>query len=137
MKNKIYLKVFLLIGLAAPFFASAGYADSVAARCDIYPAGKDHAQVMIPCTFSQYQGNIYIDRSDGRSHSLTPAGDTPGNFIDDRGQAVYRQSGSGDSGLIFRFPQESIFLYWDTSSLSALKRIEGDDEEERGPAHSE
>jgi len=96
-------------------------ADSVDARCDIYPAGEDQASAMIACTFSQYQGNVYIDRSDGVKHELEATGDQPGNFKDAEGRAVYRQAGLGERGLIFRFPEESIFVYWDASSLSVLK----------------
>ncbi len=77
-------------------------ADSTQARCDIYPLGEDHTDVMIPCTFSQRQGYITINRDDGVVHELSPSGDTPGNFTDQQGRAVYRQSGLGDQGLIFR-----------------------------------
>ena len=92
-------------------------ADSVDARCDIYPKGEDHASASIACTFSQYQGNIYIDRSDGVSHALRPTGEAIGNFVDQSGNAVYRQSGLGSAGLIFRMPRESVFVYWNASSL--------------------
>lgn len=95
-------------------------ADTVNARCDIYPAGEDKASAMIPCTFSQRQGSIDINRSDGILHELSPNGDKPGNYLDQNNQAAYRQSGLGKNGLIFRFTNESVFVYWDASSLSAL-----------------
>jgi hypothetical protein len=101
-----------LLLLAIPPFALA---DSTRARCDIYPAGSDHASATIPCTFSQYQGNVYIDRSDGVRHELRPTGDVPGNFVDQAGKAVYRQSGLGSAGLIFRMPDESVFVFWDAA----------------------
>ena len=88
-------------------------ADTAAARCDIYPAGEDHASASIPCTFSQRQGFININRSDGVSHDLTPSSDAPGNYTDQNGRPVYRQSGLSKDGTIFRFPDESIFLFWD------------------------
>jgi len=93
------------------------------ARCDIYPAGSDQLDKMIPCVFSQSQGFITLTRDDGVTHELAPVGDTPGNFNDQDGRAVYRQSGLGDQGLIFRFPDESVFVYWDTA---ALEPDEGD-----------
>jgi hypothetical protein len=99
-------------------------ADSAEARCDIYPAGEDHTDVVIPCTFSQRQGYITIHRSDGITHDLSPDGDTPGNFRDQNGDRVYRQSGLGDQGLIFRFPEESIFVYWNAGLLE--KRDDAD-----------
>jgi len=98
-------------------WAGSALADTTAARCDIYPAGEDHTNVMIPCTFSQRQGHVTIDRADGVVHELGPAGDAPGNYIDQHGRAVYRQGGLGDQGLIFRLPDESVYVYWSTAAL--------------------
>jgi len=92
-------------------------ADSTKAACDIYPKGEDHTDKTIACTFSQSQGHVTIAREDGVTHDLEPVGDTPGNFRDQNGAAVYRQSGLGDQGLIFRFPDESVFVYWSTAGL--------------------
>jgi hypothetical protein len=72
---------------------------------------------MIPCRFYQAQGHVVITRSDGIEHDLTPRGDAPGNFTDQHGNAVYRQSGLGDQGQIYRFPDESVYVYWNTSAL--------------------
>jgi hypothetical protein len=96
-------------------FAANVSADSVDARCDIYPRGEDQASATIPCTFSQRQGYINIDRSDGVVHDLKPVGTEAGNFSDQDDRLVYRQSGLGDRGLIFRFPDESVFVYWDAT----------------------
>ncbi len=93
-------------------------ADSTDARCDVYAAGSDHTDVMIPCTFSQRQGAVTIARSDGVTHQLSPVGDRVGNFRDQEGRAVYRPSGLGDRGLIFRFPEESVYVYWSTAALN-------------------
>ncbi|MFG6157998.1 hypothetical protein ACGTNG_04240 [Halomonas sp. 1390] len=106
----------LMLVLGAAVVAGA-CADSTDARCDIYPAGSDQSDKMIPCTFSQRQGYVTINRSDGVVHDLSPVGDTPGNFADQHGRSVYRQSGLGDQGLIFRFPDESVFVYWSTDAL--------------------
>lgn len=102
---------FLALAALLPLAAQA---DSTEARCDIYPAGEDHTDVVIPCTFSQRQGYVTIRRSDGVVHDLSPEGDTPGNFTDQDGNRVFRQSGLGDQGLIFRFPDESVYVYWST-----------------------
>jgi hypothetical protein len=40
-----------LIALLASVWAVSASADSVDARCDIYPAGADHTDVIIPCHF--------------------------------------------------------------------------------------
>ena len=106
-----------LAAVLAALWAAPAAADWTEAACEIYPAGSDRIEAMLPCTFAQSQGQITITRDDGVTHDLTPVGDTPGNFQDQEGRTVYRQSGLGDQGLIFRFPDISIFLYWDTSAL--------------------
>jgi len=102
-------------------WAASSAADSTAARCDIYPAGEDHTEKMIHCTFSQRQGYITITREDGVTYELTPVGDAPGNFRDQKGRPVHRQSGLGSEGQIFRFEDISIFVYWDTSAHKPSK----------------
>ncbi len=92
-------------------------ADWADARCDIYPRGEDKASAVIPCTFGQRQGAVTITRMDGITHDLTPVGDVPGNFRDQHDRTVYRQSGLGDQGQIFRFPDESVYVYWNTTAL--------------------
>jgi hypothetical protein len=91
-------------------------ADWTQARCEIYPKGSDKLKTMVPCTFSQRQGSITITRKDGVTHDLSPVGNTPGNFRDQDGHTVYRQSGLGEAGLIFRFPKESLFVWWDNAA---------------------
>jgi hypothetical protein len=106
-----------LMSALAALWAVPAMGDRTDARCDVYPAGSDHTDVMIPCTYSQRQGYITITRSDGVTHQLSPVGETAGNFEDQRGRPVYRQSGLGDQGLIFRLPDESIYMYWSTAAL--------------------
>ncbi len=101
----------LLIGASLP-----SVADSTQARCEIYPKGSDKLEKMVPCTFSQRQGHITISRQDGVTHDLTPVGDTPGDFRDQGGHKVHRQAGLGEAGLIFRFPRESLFVWWDNAA---------------------
>lgn len=92
--------------------------DSMQSHCEIYPRGEDHTDVEGPCMFSQRQGNVTIRRSDGVVHELRPTGEAPGNFLDQHGRDVYRQSGLGQAGLIFRFPGESVYVYWGSRSDS-------------------
>ena len=104
--------------LIAATFSTIAAADSTEARCDIYPKGSDHTDVMIPCTFSQRQGNVTITRSDGVNHDLVQVEGQPGSYRDQHGQAVVREDGGlGEAGLIFRFQDESVFVYWDTRAL--------------------
>jgi hypothetical protein len=107
----------MIAGAMAMIWTTASTADTVNARCDIFPAGADHTDKMIHCRFSQRQGYITISREDGVTHDLSPVGDMPGNFRDQQGRMVYRQSGLGDQGLIFRFPDESVYVYWSTTAL--------------------
>jgi len=100
------------IGLAAK-------ADTVEARCDIYPRGQDRASAVVPCTFSQRQGAVGIQLQNGKRYDLSPVGNQPGNYVDRNGQAAYRQTGLGDKGQIYRLADESIYVYWDTSGLSS------------------
>jgi hypothetical protein len=97
--------------------AAVSVADSTDAACEVYPRGEDHTDVLIACSFSQRQGYITIIRSDGVSHELSPVGDHPGNFKDQLGHSITRQSGLGDQGQIFRFPEESVYVYWNTDRL--------------------
>ena len=103
--------------------SSLTVADWTDARCDIYPKGEDHSGVSIPCVFSQRQAYITIARSDGVSHDLAPYGDNSGNYKDQYGDMVYRNSGLGDRGLIFRMRDESVFVYWDTSGLPGSEDV--------------
>jgi hypothetical protein len=109
---------FLLILALAVASVGPARADSVDARCDIYPAGGDHTDVFLPCRFYQAQGHVVITRSDGVEHDLLPVGDAAGHFRDQDGRDVFRQSGLGSEGLIFRFPTESVFVYWNTDLLN-------------------
>jgi hypothetical protein len=114
-KFAILISLTLAAGLCGA--ARSAFADSTEARCDLYAKGADRPDTIIPCTFSQRQGYITIRRSDGVVHDLSPIGDVPGNFNDQHGRRVYRQSGLGDQGLIFRFPDESVYVYWSTAAL--------------------
>jgi hypothetical protein len=104
----------LVLLLGQPGTASA---DTVKARCDIYPKGSDTASKVVACTFSQRQGQVAIDRADGVRHELSPQG-AVGNYIDENGRKAHRSMGLGSKGQIYRLAQESIFVYWDTAGLS-------------------
>lgn len=112
------MKTWMMVtAVMAVVWAGSAAGDWTEARCDIYPKGSDHAEKMIHCTFGQRQGYVTITRKDGVTHELSPIGDVPGNFRDQHGRTVYRQSGLSDQGLIFRFPDESVYVYWNTVAL--------------------
>ncbi|WP_414514832.1 hypothetical protein [Nostoc sp. PCC 9305] len=112
--SNLFLAVALAI--ASLSFPVSVKADTVNARCDVFPKGEDRATSSGSCTFSQRQGAVSIQLENGRSYDLLPSGNRPGNYRDRNGDAAYRQSGLGDRGQIYRLANESIFVYWDTSA---------------------
>lgn len=104
------------VTIASLLSAVSARADTVNARCDVYPKGGDRATSSGPCTFSQRQGAVGIQLQNGRRYDLRPVGNQPGNYRDQNGRAAYRQAGLGDQGQIYRLANESIFIYWDTAS---------------------
>jgi hypothetical protein len=104
-----------IAAIASIGISVAAHADTVNARCDIYPAGQDRATSSGPCTFSQRQGAVGIQLQNGRRYDLTPTGNQPGNYVDQNGRAAYRQAGLGDRGQIYRLSNQSIYVYWDTA----------------------
>jgi len=111
------LLVSTVLAIASVGAATVAQADTVQARCDVFPKGSDRATSSSPCTFSQRQGNVGIQLQNGKRYDLTPYGDQPGNYRDQNGRAAYRQAGLGDQGQIYRLATESIFVYWDTTSF--------------------
>jgi hypothetical protein len=110
---------FLMISLAAIAAlgtAVAVKADTVDARCDIYPAGEDRATSSGPCTFSQRQGVVGIQLPNGQRYDLQPSGDQPASYVDQSGQAARRDDGLGDRGTIYRLSNETIYVYWDPAT---------------------
>lgn len=101
--------------------ASVG-ADSASARCDIYPAGDDHPAASVGCRFYQAQGHVVITREDGPQYDLMPVEGRYAQFTDDRGRPVTREHGLGDAGLIFRFPEESVFVYWAPAQAAGCEK---------------
>ena len=104
------------IGCALLAVSITAHADTVDARCDIYPKGSDRASKVVACTFSQRQGFVSIDRADGVRHELSPRRGV-GNYLDQDGKRAIRSAGLGRSGQIYRLAQETVFVYWDTAGL--------------------
>lgn len=101
------------VAIASVGMTAIAKADTVTARCDVYPKGEDRATSSALCTFSQRQGVVGIQLKNGQRYDLVPVGNDPGNYRDQKGRAAYRQSGLGERGQIFRLATESIYVYWD------------------------
>jgi hypothetical protein len=113
MQKKFHQSL-VALGSISFILATVGIAqaDTVKARCDVYPKGEDKATSSDACTFSQRQGIVGIQLKNGTRYDLTPVGDQPGNYVDQNGRAAYRQSGLDDAGQIYRLAKESIYVYW-------------------------
>ncbi len=101
---------FLALCLVAAGLATGARADTVEARCDIYPKGSDKASAMLACSFSQRQGYVRIRRSDGVEHELRPEGNSLGRYVDAQGRTALRQHGLGKAGQIYRLADESVYV---------------------------
>ncbi|WP_254173961.1 hypothetical protein [Planktothrix pseudagardhii] len=120
---KVQTSVFAaLLSLSVLATANVAKADTVKARCDVYPKGEDKASSSGLCTFSQRQGAVGIQLQNGKRYDLRPVGDEPGNYVDQNGKAAYRQAGLDDKGQIYRLANESIYIYWDTAPYSNSNR---------------
>jgi hypothetical protein len=128
MKKSNYLAM-VFAAAAAIAGSTTTTADSADARCDFYAKGSDHSNKTVSCTFSQRQGWITL-YTDEAGYDLEPVGDAPGSYKDKLGRPVYRESGLGDQGQIFRFEDKSIYVYWDTS---ALDRTTADEDNPAAP----
>jgi hypothetical protein len=107
----------IITSLATVTTALPAKADTVPAHCDIYAKGEDYPSKSTPCTFSQRQGYIGIERADGIRYELSPAGDKPATYTDQNGKSVTREDGLGNAGLIFRMSDVSVYVYWDSESF--------------------
>jgi hypothetical protein len=90
-------------------------ADTVQARCDVYPKGEDRAKSSGLCTFSQRQGFVGIELNNGKRYQLSPIEEQPATYSDQNGRPVTRELLEGDRGQVYRFNNSSIFVYWDTA----------------------
>lgn len=90
-------------------------ADTVKARCDVYPKGEDRATSSGLCDFSQRQGIVNIKLKNGQRFDLTPTGNAAGKYRDQSGRPAHREDALGNKGSIYRLADKSIYVYWDTA----------------------
>jgi len=88
-------------------------ADTVDARCDVYPAGDDRATSSGLCTFSQRQGFVSIELKGGKRIELMPNEATPNAYYDASGNPAKREILEANRGQVYRLATQSIFVYWD------------------------
>jgi hypothetical protein len=102
-----------LLGAAALMVATPVLADTVDARCDVYPAGDDRATSSGLCSFSQRQGFVSIELKGGKRIELKPNEATPNAFFDAAGEPAKREILEANRGQVYRLATQSIFVYWD------------------------
>jgi hypothetical protein len=98
-------QLLLALPLAAGFLpAFSTQADTMRSECGFSNSTKDRPETTSSCTFSQRQGFVSIRIDGGDDFEFFPVGDNPGNYHDQTGKAVYRLSGLGEEGQIFKLP---------------------------------
>ncbi len=102
------------LAIASVGFVAVAKADTVNARCSVYPKGEDRASWYGSCTFSQRQGYVGIQLQNGKRYDLSPTGQ-PNQFRDQNGRPAHREAGAGDQ-QIYRLSKESIYVSFDESS---------------------
>jgi len=100
------------IAVIANSLAPLARADSVRAECSFAATDDVPPNATSACTFSQRQGYVHISIDGGLEINLSPTEEAPGNYVDQDGQAVYRRSGLGEQGVIFKLPEHYLFVYW-------------------------
>ena len=96
----------------AVLLAPTAYADSTRAECGFSATADTPPETTSSCSFSQRQGFITIRIDGGPEFDFKPTEQGPGNFVDAAGRAVYRRSGLGDAGQLFRLPDRFLHVYW-------------------------
>lgn len=107
-----------LLSLTSVVVASPVRADTVDARCDVFPAGDDKATSSGLCTFSQRQGFVSIQLKNGQRIELKPNESTPNAYFDERGEPAKREILEANRGQVYRLEKQSIFVFWDPAPFS-------------------
>lgn len=102
-----------LLSLASVVVTAPALADTVQARCDVFPAGEDKATSSGLCTFSQRQGFVSIQLKGGQRVELKPNESTPNAYFDGRGEPARREILDANRGQVYRLEKQSIFVFWD------------------------
>lgn len=112
MKRLFAIAMTAATALVCLNLGQAAKADSVKSFCAYYPNGASRPEAAMPCTFSQYQGFIYLNWEDGVANAFRPVEGRLGVFTDQLGGEVYRQGSDGPADMIFKMEQGDIEVYW-------------------------
>jgi hypothetical protein len=92
----------VMAALVGATFAHRAQADTADATCEVRKDGDTQKGKSGPCTFGQRQGYIDIDLRNGDTISLSPIGNGPGKYKDQKGNKVTRTSATA-SGMEFKW----------------------------------
>jgi hypothetical protein len=104
-----------LLCLTSVTTGAPAFADTVQARCDVYPPGDDQATSTGLCTFSQRQGFVSIQLKGGQTITLKPNTSVPDSFVDANGEPARREMIEANRGHIYRLRTQTIFVFWDSA----------------------
>lgn len=105
-------RISLVFITASGLWVAPASADVASARCELESFSPERAILEERCVFSQRQGFVSIALDSGQAFHLSPLPEAVGTYSDNDGKTVYRQSGLGDEGLTFRWPDQVIRVYW-------------------------
>lgn len=108
------------IGLTAAvglFAIPVSQADSMRCECGFSSSAGERPDTTSSCMFSQRQGFISVRIDGGREFDFSPVGDRPGNYRDQDGNAIYRKSGLGKEGQLFKLPDAYLYVFWNPTRL--------------------
>ena len=105
-------RISLVFIAASGLWVAPASADVASARCELESFSPERAILEERCVFSQRQGFVSIALDSGQAFHLSPLPEAVGTYSDNDGKTVYRQSGLGDEGLTFRWPDQVIRVYW-------------------------
>jgi hypothetical protein len=100
MKTSTVLSA-VTLAFAITLCTQTARADNRDATCEVRKGGERQKGRSGPCTFGQRQGHIDIDLKNGDTFSLSPAGNGPDRYRDQKGNKVTRTSTA--SGMQFNW----------------------------------
>lgn len=106
------------VGLAALAVVAPARADTVQARCDVFPRGDDRATSSGLCRFSQRQGFVSIELSNGRRYELKPNEAVADGYLDAQGRPARVEILEANRGQVYRLAEQSIFVFWDPAPFA-------------------
>jgi hypothetical protein len=86
--------------------AQTTLADSADATCEFYSHGDKEQEKSGTCSFSQHQGNVYIDLRNGQTFSLVPANNKTNQYKDDKGKKVVRNIENGGNKHVYKWDND-------------------------------